>query len=86
MNTVIRNYALNFISFYTKGLSHRLLRTPIDKRDGQSVNQFLTLSKQYADRLVEGNEFNPEKPFSIKLAKKLMKMQFFVKCFYFLRR
>lgn len=71
MDSIIRRYALNFIRYYTKGLSHRLLRTPRKERNGQSVAEFLSLSKSYADRLVEGNDYDPGNEFSIKLAKQI---------------
>lgn len=66
--SIIEKYALQFISFYSKGLSHRLLRTPMNKRDGKSVKQFLSLSKSYADRLVPGNNFDPNNQFSVRIA------------------
>lgn len=67
----IRRYALVFIKFYCKGLSHRLLRTPKNKRDGETVAHFIAQSKEYADRLVPGNNFDPQKEFSIRLARQI---------------
>ena len=71
MRMVIERYALHFIGFYAKGLSHRLLRTPKNKREGLSVNNFLRQCKLYADLLVPGNDFNPEKQFSVRLARQI---------------
>jgi glycosyltransferase involved in cell wall biosynthesis len=68
---VIKRYALDFLNLYCKGLSHRLLRTPIKKRQGKSVQYFISLSKSYADKLVPGNNFDPEKQFSVKFAKQI---------------
>jgi len=70
-NTAIERYALDFLSLYCKGLSHRLLRTPINKRHGKSVTYFISLIKSYADKLVPGNNFDPEKQFSVKMAKQI---------------
>ena len=68
LNSVIERYGLDFIGFYCKGLAHRLMRTPSNKRNGQSVVSFLKECKLYADRLVPGNNFNPVDNFSVKLA------------------
>lgn len=67
----IKRYAPGFIKFYCKGLSHRLLRTPVTKREGQSVADFIRKNKEYADKLVPGNNFDPEKESSIRLARKI---------------
>ncbi|MGZ3849947.1 MAG: glycosyltransferase family 2 protein [Flavisolibacter sp.] len=71
LDKVIQRYGLNFISFYTKGLAHRLLRTPIAKREGKTVRILIEECKKYADLLVPGNEFNPYSIFSVKLAKQI---------------
>lgn len=68
MSAIIEKYSLDFLRYYTKGLSHRLLRTPKSKRSGMSVKVFLQQCKRYADQLVPGNNFHPEKEFSVKLA------------------
>jgi glycosyltransferase involved in cell wall biosynthesis len=70
-NKVIERYVLDFLSLYCKGLSHRLLRTPMSKRQGKSVKYFISLTKSYADKLVPGNSFDPEKQFSVKFAKQI---------------
>ena len=68
---VIKRYAPGFIKFYCKGLSHRLLRTPVTKREGQSVANFIRKNKEYADKLAPGNNFDPEREYSIRLARKI---------------
>jgi hypothetical protein len=65
---VINNYAIGFIHFWCKALAHRLLRTPKLKRGDLSVACFLKKCKSFADLLVPGNNFNPTKNMSIKLA------------------
>jgi glycosyltransferase involved in cell wall biosynthesis len=54
----IRRYAPSFIENYCKSLAHRLLRTPLSKRDGS-----------YADRLAPGYDFAPYRLFSMRLAR-----------------
>jgi glycosyltransferase involved in cell wall biosynthesis len=68
---VIEKYSLQFIEFYCKGLSHRLLRTPKQKREGQTVSSFLKSCKSYADMLVPDNNFDPSEKYSIRLAKQI---------------
>jgi glycosyltransferase involved in cell wall biosynthesis len=68
---IIKRYALDFLNLYCKGLSHRLLRTPMNKRKGKTVSYFISLTKEYADKLVPDNDFDPEKLFSIKVAKQI---------------
>lgn len=70
-DAVIKRYALDFLNLYCKGLSHRLLRTPMSKRQGKSVEYFISLTKSYADKLVPGNNFDPEKQFSVKFARQI---------------
>jgi hypothetical protein len=68
---IIEKYAVSFIKFYCRGLSHRLLRTPKRNREGQSVTDFLKNCKAYADMLVPDNDFDPNKIFSVRLAKQI---------------
>ena len=68
-NTIITKNAEVFLSFYCRGLSHRLLRTPLSKRSGLTVAQFINDCKQYAQLLGIEDVFNPNKIFSIRLAK-----------------
>jgi hypothetical protein len=71
LTKAIERYSLNFIEFYCKGLSHRLLRTPKKKRSGESISSFLKSCKSYADMLVPGNNFDPCEKYSIRLAKQI---------------
>lgn len=65
----ITRYSTGFIGYYCKGLSHRLLRTPIGKRNGQTVETMVKACKVFADRLVPGNDFDPYQLFSMRLAR-----------------
>ncbi len=71
LKIVIKRYGIDFINYYTKGLAHRLLRTPIDKREGRTVLDLINECKKYADVIVPGNKFNPYKNYSVKLAKQI---------------
>jgi glycosyltransferase involved in cell wall biosynthesis len=71
MQEAIRRYALLFLLAYCKGLSHRLLRTPLKKRNGQTVDAFVAGCRSYADRLIPGNDFNPYRLFSMRLARQI---------------
>jgi glycosyltransferase involved in cell wall biosynthesis len=71
MEEVVRRYSLLFLMTYCKGLSHRLLRTPLKKRNNETVAQFITGCRAYADRLVPGNDFNPYQIFSMRLARRI---------------
>ena len=66
---IITKYAGEFLSVYCKSLSHRLLRTPIKKRDRLTVEQFINNCKQYARLLGIEDRFKPGKIFSIRVAK-----------------
>lgn len=71
LRKVIEKYSVSFIEFYCKGLSHRLLRTPKQRREGQTVSSFLRKCKQYADSLVPDNKFDPSARYSVRLAKQI---------------
>jgi len=68
---IVTRYAMDFIRQYSKGLVHRLLRTPISKRGGRTVNDFLAQNAEYADRLVPGNSYRLDRDFSIRLARQI---------------
>jgi glycosyltransferase involved in cell wall biosynthesis len=70
---VILQYATDFIRFWCKGLTHRLLRTPKQQRNNLSVESFLKDCKQYADRLVPDNNFYPLSITSVRLAREIDK-------------
>jgi hypothetical protein len=66
---IIERYALSFIHTYCKGLSHRLLRTPVRKRANLTVADFVAQCKQDADAVVPGNHYDPYAGFNMRLAK-----------------
>jgi glycosyltransferase involved in cell wall biosynthesis len=67
----IEKYSLDFITFYCKSLSHRLLRTANNKRNGLTVSSFLKSCKEYADMLAPQNNFHPCDTYSVKLARQI---------------
>lgn len=71
MADVVEKHSVEFIKFYCRGLSHRLLRTDIKRREGLTVGSFLKECKSYADRLAPGNDFEPTQERSVKLAKQI---------------
>ncbi len=71
LNKVIQKDSPAFLLFYCKGLSHRLLRTPLGMRDNLTVKEFIAKCETYAQTLAPGNTFKPLSVFSIWLAKVL---------------
>jgi len=65
---VIREKGRDFLLFYCRGLSHRLLRTELEKRQGLLVRDIIKRFKVYAQRL-KIDPFSPEKIWSIRLGK-----------------
>ena len=68
---VIEGHIIHFISVYGKGLSHRLLRTPVASRGGLSVAGFLRNCRRYADMLSPGSNYRPARKPSVWLARAL---------------
>jgi glycosyltransferase involved in cell wall biosynthesis len=71
MAEAIHRYAIGFINFYTKGLAHRLLRSPKSKRSGLTVSGLVNESQRMADELVPGNHLNPYGQPGVKLASQI---------------
>ncbi len=61
-------HAINILSIYCKGLSHRLLRTPLKERNNLTVATVLKKYQGYADRLIDNNHFNFSKIRGMQLA------------------
>jgi glycosyltransferase involved in cell wall biosynthesis len=69
MRESVQRYGLLFLMSYCKGLSHRLLRTSLKKRNGQTVGVFVQSCRAYAERLAPGEGFEPYQLFSLRLAR-----------------
>ncbi|MGN6353566.1 MAG: glycosyltransferase family 2 protein [Parafilimonas sp.] len=85
-NNIITKYTIGFIQFWCKGLAHRLMRTPKNKRDDLSVAGFLAECKYYADVLVPGNNYKPENNASVNLAKQIDRFTITRNLFLFFKR
>ncbi len=66
---VINENAITFIHYYCTSLSHRLLRTPQNLRNGVSVVTLIQKCKGYADKLISGNNYNPAHDAIVRMAK-----------------
>lgn len=66
---ILSKHGQGFLMFYCKGLVHRLIRKPKRLRPGVRVAAFIQQCKGYGDILMLEKPFEPEKIFSIKLAK-----------------
>jgi len=65
---VSERYGKRFLLYFCEALSHRVLKTPRDQRQ-VTVRNLIEMYKNYAVRLVPGQDFEPGKKFSIKIAK-----------------
>ena len=69
LSSVINKFGPEFIILYCKGLSHRLLRTPFNLRNGLSVRKFVYECKQLSDKISPGSGALLDSQSSINLAK-----------------
>ena len=64
----IDEFGSQFLLFYCKGFSHRLLRTPLQKRNNFLVKDFVSYTKQLALKLGIQQQYKPSQQLSIQLA------------------
>ena len=69
MDEVINEYGNEFLLFYCKGFSHRLLRTNIKQREGMTVKKMIGQTKVWSKKIGLEEQYHPEKSASIKIAK-----------------
>lgn len=87
LNVEIKKHALNYIKFYCKGISHRIIKTPIVNREKKyNVKSVIKLCKQYADLIVPTNSFYPTKIWHIKLAYLIDESRILSKMFLMIKR
>ena len=67
---VIEHYGGNMLMYFCEALSHRLLKTRVST-GRLKVSEYIERCKTYAELLVPGQRFEPEKRFRIFLAKVL---------------
>lgn len=70
INEVITRYGKQFLLNLCEGLSHRLLKTPIENRT-LKVADFIKKCEAYAADLIPGQNFEPLRVFRIKIASQL---------------
>lgn len=68
-SNIINSYGSEFLLFYCRGFSHRLLRTPKNMRSELTVRKLILDFKSYGNKLGLSDQFDPNKSFSIRLAK-----------------
>ena len=86
MKEIIDRYAIGFINFYTKGLAHRLLRSPKKMRSGLTVAGLISESQKMADELIPGNQLNPYGQPGVKLARQIDSNYFSRQLFLFFKK
>ena len=65
---IIHEFGSQFLLFYCRGLSHRLLRTPLEKRQNLTVRDFIDYTKKLSLVLGIGDQYEPDSVLSLKLA------------------
>ena len=65
---VIQKHGATFLMKNCKALSHRLLRAPVELRQGLTVKKIVDKCKEYAGVLIPGTKFSPESNSSILMA------------------
>lgn len=68
VKNIIDQFGAQFLLFYCKGFSHRLLRTPLQKREGFTVLDFIEQTKKIAAKLDIQDRYKPEGFLPVKLA------------------
>ena len=56
------------LNFYCQGFTSRVLRTPMQKRKGQTVKAIINDFREYAQKLNPIDDFNPLNNFTVRLA------------------
>lgn len=77
----IEAFGADFLLFYCKGFAHRLMRTPIEKRKGITVTDFINYTKQLAVKLGVEKKYKPESLNAIRIAKVIDNNKFFINLF-----
>lgn len=68
VNETVNKYGREMLYYYCEALSHRLLKTKSSMRKGMHADDFIKKCKEYAEILIPGQEFDPEKKLRIKAA------------------
>jgi glycosyltransferase involved in cell wall biosynthesis len=84
INDAIRTNGKEFLLYYCKAMSHRLLKTSIDQRT-ISVSDFINSCKKIAEEFIPGQQFQPNKSVAIKAAEVIDKISFLRRLFLYFR-
>jgi hypothetical protein len=66
---VINAHGAAFIATYCSSYAHRLLRKPAALRQGVTVNGWVQQCREYADKLIDNNTFDPAALPGVRMAK-----------------
>ena len=69
LTSTIEKYIPSYIEYYCRSLSHRLLKTPVEKRNGMTVSAFIIECKKYNDIISDKATSLSTLQFNIRLAK-----------------
>jgi glycosyltransferase involved in cell wall biosynthesis len=69
VNKIIEDYISEYMLYYCRSLSHRLLRTPMKDRENMTVSKFIQQCQKYALAFNVGKRFMPNKKFNIWIAR-----------------
>lgn len=67
--TVIEEHADKLLHFYCRGLTSRLLRTPLPARKGVTVNYIIDKFAQYGSRLAPAKQYDPLGNKTVRMAR-----------------
>lgn len=85
IKNVFENYGYQFLMYFCQSLSHRILKTPLNKRKIK-VGEFIEQCKIMAAMIIPGKAFNPLKYFKIRIAKQLDNHKIFYELFRIFKR
>jgi glycosyltransferase involved in cell wall biosynthesis len=85
IHEVVTRYGKDMLLYFCESLSHRLLKTPKEKRT-LTVAGFIEKCKAYAAEIIPGQEFNPEAKFRINIARQLDQTGIGRQAFYMFRK
>jgi len=66
---IINTHGPAFIAEYCSSYAHRLLKKPAARRHGITVNSWVQQCRQYADKLIDNNTFDPAALPGVRMAK-----------------
>jgi glycosyltransferase involved in cell wall biosynthesis len=81
---VICKHGNEFLLYYCKAMSHRLLKTPIDQRT-ISVSDFIQTCRQIAGSFIPGQHFEPDSKLAIRAAELIDQLPFLRRVFFYFR-